>query len=460
MNLHQGYRRRGIRAWLTVGQKFNDDPSVVVIPNTEAKSLYTKTLHKIVYWLQTLNGGLHGGPFFEMLLWLAEPRRQEDIRRGIEDFHHPGTWRLFTLFPETPDIIHCHNLHGGFFDLRYLPWLSRQCPVILTMHDAWLLSGHCAHSLDCERWKTGCGKCPHLSIYPRIKRDSTDYNWRRKQGIYAKSRLFVAAPCRWLMEKVEQSMLAPALVEARVIPYGVDLAIFMPGDKRAAKEELKIDSHVKVLLFSANAIRQSPWKDYQTMRLAIARVAEFLPEHDILFLALGEDGPSERIGQADLRFVPYQNDLRTFVRYYQAADIYLHAAKVDTFPNTVLEALACGTPVVATAVGGIPEQVKSLRPRGWSPKHSTYGPDAATGVLVPSEDAEVMAGSVVDLLSDESLRLRLGENGATEARRQFDLNRQVEEYLGWYHEITERWKAEGSGLHMTRKRSFWGPYTT
>jgi glycosyltransferase involved in cell wall biosynthesis len=196
------------------------------------------------------------------------------------------------------------------------------------------------------------------------------------------------------------------------------------------------------------------------MRAALGLIVNRMRVKELLFIALGEDGPPEKIGKADLRFVPYQNDLEAVARYYQAADVYLHPAKVDTFPNTVLEALACGTPVVATAVGGIPEQVKSLKPGGWSPKHPTYGPDAATGVLVPSEDAEAMAGSVVDLLSDEPLRLRLGENGAREARRRFDLNRQVEEYLGWYYEIAECWKAERSNLHMKEEPSLWGTNPT
>jgi len=70
---------------------------------------------------------------------------------------------------------------------------------------------------------------------------------------------------------------------------------------------------------------------------------------------------TERIGQAEVKFVPYQSSPEDVAKYYQIADVYVHAARADTFPNTVLEALACGAPVVATAVGGIPEQIKGLR---------------------------------------------------------------------------------------------------
>ena len=72
---------------------------------------------------------------------------------GFENFNYPGTWKLLNLPPKPPTIVHCHNLHGFYFDLRFLPRLSQQIPVILNLRDTWLLTGHCAHFMDCERWK-------------------------------------------------------------------------------------------------------------------------------------------------------------------------------------------------------------------------------------------------------------------------------------------------------------------
>jgi glycosyltransferase involved in cell wall biosynthesis len=355
--------------------------------------------------------------------WVGEPGKWLDLRRGYEDFHFPGTWHLLMLTPEPLDIVHIHTLHGGYFDLRVLPWLSQQVPVLLTLHDAWLLSGHCAHSFGCQRWKTGCGHCPDLTIQPAIRRDATAYNWQRKQKIYSKSRLYVATPSQWLMQKVKQSMLAPAIMGARVIPNGVDTSVFHPADRQEARATLSIPQGVRVLLFAANGIRANIWKDYQTLRAAIAMVAEHLHNQDVLFIALGEDAPAEQIGQAEVCFVPFQKDPEIVARYYQAADVYAHAAKVDTFPNTVLEALACGTPVVATAVGGIPEQIQ----------------DGATGFLVPPGDSGAMAKRIIQLLADNSLQSRIGTQAADIARKHFDLNRRVDDYLTWYQEIFSMW---------------------
>jgi glycosyltransferase involved in cell wall biosynthesis len=357
---------------------------------------------------------------------IAEPGKALDRYCGIEDFRFPGTWELLNLPQHRPDIVHCHNLHGGYFDLRAVPWLSQQVPVVLTLHDAWLLSGHCAHSLDCERWKTGCGHCPDLTLDPAVRRDATAYNWRRKHEIFKQSKLYIATPSRWLMQKVEQSMLAPAVMEARVIPNGIDLSIFHPADKGAARAALDIPQGALAILFTANAFRRNIWKDYQTVRDAIAMTSERMNGQGVLFLGLGDDARAEHIGAAEVRFVPYQTDLKAVASYYQAADVYAHAARADTFPNTVLEALACGTPVVATAVGGIPEQVE----------------DGRTGFLVPSGNARALADRLTLLLSDNKRRQCMGILAAEAARGRFDLQRQADAYLDWYKELVRQQPTE------------------
>jgi glycosyltransferase involved in cell wall biosynthesis len=422
-NLFQTYRARGHGSWLAVGHKLGNDPNVLLVPNHERRGRWSRFWWDVHSGIQSQGAQVWGASWLGGLRRvLAEPAKALDRYRGIEDFRFPGTWQLLKLTRQRPDIVHCHNLHGRYFDLRALPWLSQQVPVVLTLHDAWLLSGHCAHAFDCERWKTGCGNCPDLTLDPAIRRDATAYNWRRKRAIFNNSRLYIATPSRWLMRKVEQSMLMTAVVEARVIPNGVDLSVFHPAEQEAARAALGIRQDAIVVLFTANAMRRNIWKDYRTVRDAVALTVERMKGQDVLFLALGEDALPERIGPAEVRVVPYQTDPAAVARYYQAADVYVHAARADTFPNTVLEALACGTPVVATAVGGIPEQVE----------------DARTGFLVPAGDAQALADQLTQLLSDNDLRQHMGIQAAEAARRQFDLHRQADAYLEWYHELVHQ----------------------
>ena len=425
--LFQAYRHSGHASWLAVGCKQSPDAEVFEIPHDEFRNSWTKAWLGFGERLEPLVGTVRGADRIRKLCGrgIGQPGRWLNRVRGIEDYSFPGTWHLPDLLPATPDILQCHNMHGawlsdgGYFDLTILPWLSHRFPVVVTMHDAWLLSGHCAHSFDCERWKTGCGSCPDLTIYPSIRRDATAHNWRRKQSIFSQSRLYISAPSQWLMQKAQQSMLSSAVVESQVIPNGVNLAVFHPEDKNTVRGELGIPLDQKVVLFAAHGVRGNVWKDYSTMRASIEEVGRRLQGEEVLFVALGEKGDAERIGYARIRFIPFTQDSSIVARYYQAADVYLHAARADTFPNTILEALACGVPVVATAVGGIPEQVD----------------DGRTGFLVPTGDVEAMASRITHLLSNDDLRRRFGREAAHTARTQFDIQRQVAAYLGWFEKI-------------------------
>ena len=408
--LHRGFRSRGHDATLFVGRGPATGPGVRTFPAD---------------WQTRLRHALVG------------PLRIADRRRGRESFHYPATRRLLANLARTADIVHLHNLHGGFFDLRVLPELSRAVPVVLTLHDAWLLSGHCAHSFECERWRTGCGSCPDLRIYPAVEVDDTAANWQRKRAIYRRAQLHAAVPSAWLARRVEASMLAPAIEELRVIPNGVDLATFRTGDRQAARLELGIAGHDPILLYVGSELATNPFKDLATVERAAAIAAELL-ERNLTLILLGDRGDERRTGRVAIRSIPFQEAADDTARHYQAADLLVHAAHADTFPTTVLEAMACGTPVIATAVGGIAEQVRSTAGSVNDAQWTAHDRHEATGVLVPRADAEGMGAAIAVVLRDEPLRLQLGRNAARTAAREYDAEQQCAVYLDWYHHILER----------------------
>jgi glycosyltransferase involved in cell wall biosynthesis len=440
-NLFLSYRTRGHRSWLMVANKKLADPSVLVIPDDEyRRGVWTRTWISLGFFLSKYLGRIRGAERARNLLayYIGQPRRWVDVRRGREDFDFPSSRHLLSFLPEKPDILHCHNLHGGYFDLEALISLSQQVPVVLTLHDAWLLSGHCSHSFECERWKIGCGHCPDLSIYPAIKRDATSFNWHRKKQIFARCRLYVATPSEWLMKKVNESILAQAMIDGRIIPNGIDLSIFRPENKKKVRQELGIHEDADILIISGWGISKIIWRDYETIHAAVEKIASFENSRGVEFICLGESAPEIKIGNSRLRFFPYTADQKIVAKYYQAADIYLHATKADTFPNAVIEALACGTPVVAVSVGGIPEQINGLKMGGGdlaSDKLNTHNSEGATGILVPSRDAAAMARAAWTLLSSNDLWAKLSWNAVRDTRRRFDLNRQVDDYLDWYYRI-------------------------
>jgi glycosyltransferase involved in cell wall biosynthesis len=443
-DLFQEHRKRRHDAWLAVGAKYTDDPHVVMIPNERQRPAWVRM------WRHA-QASLHDAGYPRIsrcASWLAsvgELQRRWDLRRGIEDFHFPGTAHLLQCPPDRPDVIHAHNLHGWYFDLRHLARLSRDTPVVFTLHDTWLLSGHCSYSYECDRWRVGCGSCPDLEIYPAIRRDATARNWQRKRAIFLRSRVYVATPSRWLMQKVDESILAAAVVGRRVIPNGVDLSIFRPADRQTARRALAIPGDVTVLLCVANRVQRESRKGYPTLREALTLISARCRQQRILLLALGEEASGERLGSVEVRFIPYQKEPHLVARFFQCADLYVHPAWADNFPLTVLEALACGVPVVATAVAGIPEQVKGARLEGDKRGCDSFGPENATGILIPERNAEALAEAILTLLRENELRERLGANAATDASARFDLQTQVDQYLEWYAEILGGERQEEGG---------------
>ena len=421
--LLRGYQSAGHQAWLAVGQKRTDDISILEIPVVAENTLWAQACLKLRNFLGPLHSKMRGIPRLRKnLLDLSIGADVIPRWLGMEEFHYPGSKALLSLPSNPLDIVHLHNLHGHYFDLRSLSDLSKEVPVVITMHDAWLLSGNCAHSFACKKWMSGCGACPDIHIYPGLERDTTALNWRRKKGIFAHSRIYLTAPSQWLLDKAMQSLVTPAVIEARVIPNGVDLSIFKPGNRQQVREQIGIPEDAKVILFAANGIKNNIFKDYATIRSAIERLSK--NQDKIYVIALGEEGQAEQMGDVQIQYVPPVQDRHKVASYYQAADIYVHASHADTFPTSIVEAMACGIPVVATAVGGIPEQVI----------------DGVTGILVPPTDADKMASAIELIIQDSQLAQLMGEAGSKLAKEQYSLELQVSRYLEWFQEILKRRK--------------------
>jgi glycosyltransferase involved in cell wall biosynthesis len=430
MNLHRAYRELGHDARMAVGSRLSDTPGVFEFdPYADAApwaGLFA-TLDAAVGRLPNVRGRARAQ---DWLRRSALPQRWFDGLRGREDFNYPAAHQLLAG-PWQPDVIHAHNLHGDYFDLRALTTLSQQVPLIWTLHDAWALTGHCAHPIDCQRWRSGCGSCPDLHRPPAIRRDRTAENWRHKRQIYAASRLAVATPSRWLMTMVEQAQLRPW--RSRVIDNGVDLETYRPGDQLAARQALGLPPEAFIGLFVAyGASNRNPYKDVTTVAQAVSLAAEQAPGDDLRFVCIGR---SPEPGDDPQLISPgYIADRARLALYYQAADLLLHAARAETFGLVIAEAMACGTAVLATDVGGIGE-VLGNGDGGW---------------LVPGGDAEAMARQLLTLMHDRAAVARAGEAAAARARERYGLKRQAEAYLSWFAELCEAY-AEREQLDLRFK---------
>ena len=248
------------------------------------------------------------------------------------------------------DIIHCHNLHSNYFNLGTLQKISRLKPIVWTFHDMWPITAHCAHAFDGKLKDSGFFASPSLDIYPPIAWHNEKYLEKRKKEIYERSNFHIITPSQWLANKVSQSILKDKPLT--IIYNGIDTETFKPMAREKARLDLGLPLNKKIILIVAKRGQSNPWKGGSYAQ-EIIKIYKNRP--DIYFIDLGGDKNDSVL---NIKTVNYVNDGKTLAKYYSAADMLLYPSIADNCPLVVLEAQACGLPVVAFNTGGIPELVE------------------------------------------------------------------------------------------------------
>jgi len=419
-DLHRGSLRRGLDSVLAVGFRFDSIERTLVIPNDERRGAWARAVLRLAPTPSSAFGrfGRLSAVARTAVKAVAEPVRALTRLRGLDDFDYPGTSELPAIGGTPADILHLHNLHGGYFDLRCLPALSHALPVVLTAHDVWLASGHCAYAVGCDRWLTGCGDCPNLAAPPSVLRDRTKENVRARARIFEQSRIHLVGPSNWVLDQLQRSVFASAIASAHHISNGVDQRVFTPGDQGAARQRLGLPPDALIIVFSSPG-GSNPYKDPGSVLRALPKISEGLRPRRVLFLSVGGAPAGTVPPGVDLVGVPYTPDPARVADHLKAADIAVHMAHAENQPLAILEALSCGLPVVASDVGGIHETIE----------------DGVTGVLVGRGDHDALARAVVALSENAALRTEMGRAAASIATRRFGIERMVDEYLSLYQTL-------------------------
>jgi glycosyltransferase involved in cell wall biosynthesis len=407
MAIVDGFERLGTRTWMAVGDKRDDDPRVVPL-----------------YASEHIDYRPYARRRTRTALAVA---RHVDRAIGLEDFRHPYSHRLLELVGERPNLVLLGNLHGGYFDLRALPALCREVPVVMRLADSWAFTGHCALPNGCARWETGCGSCPDLATPPAVRRDATRVNWLRKRRIFAGSTLGIVAPSQWILDRARRSLIGQR-DDAAVIRTGVDLDAFSPGSRSVARAQLGLERDGVVLLAVANGGLRNPFKDFDTLLAALSLDGPAEASGGSLRLVVvGGDAPEHRLSDAvtitHRAFCPSPAELAV---YYRAADLFVHSALEDPSPRVVAEAQACGVAVVASSEGGASETIA----------------DGETGLLVRPADPAALADAIAALIADPPRRGRMGRAARARACASCDLDRQVGELHAWCSGFVARRAAE------------------
>lgn len=256
----------------------------------------------------------------------------------------------------SPDLIHLHNIHGYYlnFELLFNYLSSKSIPVVWTLHDCWSFTGHCSHfeSIDCNKWTTGCFKCPLKTIYPSsliLDRSRRNYNIKRRL-FNSISNLTIVPVSNWLGTMVSKSFLNQHKVQ--VIPNGIDISTFRP-------QTLEIQNNIRrkyrikdkyLCLGVANIWPESKGlNDFKWLR---ERLNE---EFAIMIVGLSKSQinnlPVGMIG------IERTESVQELAELYSTADTLVCLSREESFGLVLIEAMACGTPVLGYNSTAVPELI-------------------------------------------------------------------------------------------------------
>jgi glycosyltransferase involved in cell wall biosynthesis len=391
--LHHGLLDIGVQSRILVQNYSTGEPAIIKRPSSWAEQL--------ALWrplLDTLPRYLH--PNRRLIHWSTNwfPTR---IDRDIQRLN--------------PDIVHMHWINQGFVSIAALKNFNR--PIVWTLHDCWPFTGGCHYPGACHAFEQGCGRCPMLASI--FQPDLSRWTFSRKQRLWNNLNLTLVTPSQWMADMARGSQLfCDRHIE--VIPNGLDTSLYRPRDRQTAREMFSLPKNRPLLLYGAMNALNDTKKGFSLLIEALTHLSHIAAntgvELVIFGVAKGMHLPSLSI---PARIVGNLRDEFSMALLYSAADLTVVPSIEDNLPNIVMESMACGTPVVAFATGGIPDMI-------------TCG---VNGLLASLGDTQKLASHLAELLNNEGRRNMLGEKARKEVERRFAHTSIAQRHVALYQSV-------------------------
>lgn len=329
--LHRGLRGIGVDSTMLVQRKASDDATVV-----GPGSAFAKLAARARRFLDRI------------------PARAYPCRDGtlFSPAVAPGdTARQIARID--PDVIHLSWVTDGFLRPESLAKLRK--PLLWTLHDMWPFTGGCHYDNGCGRYRRACGSCPVLgSGRPD---DLSSRVWARKWQAWEGLPITVVSPSEWLADCARASSLFSGR-RIEVLPNGIDTVRFHPADKAAARDAHGLPRDRKLILFSAMNATGDPRKGFRHLHDALRKMAAQGWAERAELIVNGASCPPDG---ADLgitaHYLGQLHDEEAQARLYSAADVLVAPSVQENLSNSVMESIACGTPVVAFDTGGMRDMI-------------------------------------------------------------------------------------------------------
>lgn len=298
---------------------------------------------------------------------------------------------------EKPDIIHLHNLHGYYLNLQLLFRYLReeyQGKVFWTFHDCWPMTGHCAYftMANCNKWIDGCDICPQKKQYPiSLFMDRSRKNYLEKKNLFtAIDNLTVIVPSEWMKNIVEKSYFCNC--DIQVVHNGIDLDVFSPcvqSEIDQVKQKYQISKDTKIILGVANI-----WETRKGLNIFKSLSLKLPEDYQVILVGLTKK-QSREVGSGIIG-IERMRDRRELASLYSAADIFVNPSMEESFSLVTVEAMACGTPVIALGTSAVKELV--------SPE---------TGIVVEKNESDAFVEAIQILMKQKLNRKNIAKHAMT-----------------------------------------------
>jgi len=357
----------GVEANLLVKEKFSEQTDIQLINN----SFFKKKKGDLNFILEKLS--------------FLPYERGKDIRFY---YSNPNFGQDISQLPaiQDADIIHFHWINKGFlsFDsFQKIKALGK--PIVWTMHDMWTFTGGCHYASACTNYENSCGNCNFLKSPATT--DLSNQIWSKKKAFYQDLNIQFVTCSKWLSDVASSSGLLKSQ-KVTNIPNPINTDIFKPS--------IPSKSKTNTILFQAMNLSEER-KGFQYLLKALESLKKTNPDFaksiQLVIFGKAKGDLLENIG-FKIEYLGLLKGEEAIIEAYNKSDCFIIPSLEDNLPNTVMESLACGKPVVAFNTGGIPEMVDHKK----------------NGYIAQQKNVEDLANGIQWVLEDENRYNELSEN--------------------------------------------------
>ena len=332
---------------------------------------------------------------------------------------YPGILIDDTDYLNNVDIINLHWVAylQSPYSLKRLTEFGK--PVLWTLHDMWAFTGGCHYSAGCQNYQHSCAHCPQLVKYQQLPQAILSDKLKALDS----NLITVVAPSQWLADCARKSQLFKNS-RIEVIPNSINTSSLYPTDKFEAREALRIPNESLVFLFGSD-VHTEIRKGYQYLIKALMSLSEHLSSikepPKICFMHFGKGDIRLELDSMQVIELGYLNSEKDLRNAYSAADMFILPSTEDNLPNTLLEAMSCGLPIMASQSGGIPEIVR----------------DGVHGRLFSSASETALFKTLLQVIEAPSQLKAMSKNCRSAALEKYSFSVQANNYSKLYSELLE-----------------------